>query len=74
MSALTDKIEDLITYINKGDEEPEEKKESITYLEHAPQPQPSTVDIDTSKIKIVVLGCGLVVPPLIEVNIPCINV
>ena len=68
--SITDKIQNLIDFINaeNDDEEKKEDSSAISYLETAPQPQPSTSDIDTSKIKIVVLGCGLVVPPLIEVE------
>ena len=64
MATLTDKIDDLINFIQSNDE----VEEKISYLTTAPLPKPSSSDIDTSKIKIVVLGCGLVVPPLIEVE------
>mmetsp|Transcript_14285 Transcript_14285/g.21582 ORF Transcript_14285/g.21582 Transcript_14285/m.21582 type:complete len:292 (+) Transcript_14285:34-909(+) len=57
--SLTDKIQNLIDFVNNIDHKEDE-------LQTASKPQPSTVDIDASKIKIVVLGCGLVVPPLIE--------
>ena len=69
MANVTDKIQNLIEYINtsNNDDEKKEESSSFPYLTTAPQPQPSTSDIDTAKIKIVVLGCGLVVPPLIEV-------
>eukprot|EP01083_Nonionella_stella_P063349 164618_1 len=67
MSSVTDKIQNLIDYIGGTVIDDEKKEElSINYLTEAPQPQPSNSDIDPSTIKVVVLGCGLVVPPLIE--------
>lgn len=71
MASVTEKIQNLIDFIlNSDDFGDDEKKESIVYLESAPKPQPSTSDIDPSSIKIVILGCGLVVPPMIEVKCP----
>ena len=62
-SSIATKVQNLIDFLDTNLNDDDEKTQS------APSPKPSTSDVDASKIKMVVLGCGLVVPPLIEVNI-----